>query len=136
MKRLGIFGGTFDPIHLGHLFIAEEAREELQLEEVLFGPARDPPHRPIEPSASAEDRLEMVRLAIAGNARFAESGIELARPGPSYTVDTLQAIREEQPEAEIFFIVGTDSVPELPNWHDPEGILRLAHLVAVERGGR
>lgn len=136
MTRLGVFGGTFDPIHNGHLFIAEEAAEELGLDRMLIVPARDPPHRQAEPSASAEDRLAMVKLAIAGNPRFEASRIELERDGPSYTVDTLAALRERHADTEIVFIIGMDSVPELPRWHDPEGILRLAHLVAVQRGGR
>ena len=96
VRSVGILGGTFDPIHIGHLAIAEEAREALGLERVLFVPAGLPPHKPDRRSRPAEDRLAMVRLAIAGNPAFALSRIELDRAGPSYTVDTLEALRDER----------------------------------------
>lgn len=135
MSRLGVFGGTFDPIHVGHLFIAEEARTRLDLDQVLFIPTGEPPHRADEPEASAPDRLAMVRLAITGNPRFEASALEVEREGPSYTVDTLRVLKEQRPGVELFFIVGMDSLSDLPKWHDPAGIVELACLVAVERGG-
>lgn len=135
MNRLGVCGGTFDPIHMGHLFIAEEAGSRLELDRVLFVPAREPPHRQEAPEASAAHRLAMVRLGVAGNPRFEVSLLEVERQGPSYTVDTLKVLRKAEPGSELFFIVGMDSLADLAKWHDPAGILGLARLVAVARGG-
>ena len=135
VSRLGVFGGTFDPIHNGHLFIAEEAADRLDLDSVEFIPSRTPPHRAQEPAASPVNRLEMVRAAIAHNGRFTASDAELVREGPSYTVDTLRGLRSERPDAEIYFIVGMDSLHDMPNWREPAEILSLAFIVAVERGG-
>ncbi|HEV7214200.1 MAG TPA: nicotinate-nucleotide adenylyltransferase [Chloroflexota bacterium] len=134
MKRLGILGGTFDPIHCGHLVIAEEARVRLDLEEVRFIPAGQPPHKVGRPVTAAADRLAMVRLAIAGNSAFSVSTMEIERPGPSYTVDTLAQIqREEGSDCALFFIVGGDALPDLLTWRDPDRLLELCTLVAFRR---
>jgi nicotinate-nucleotide adenylyltransferase len=135
ISRLGILGGTFDPIHHGHLAAAQEVAARLALSRVILIPARQPPHKEEEPGASAEHRLAMVRLAAAGNPMFDVSTLEIDRSGPSYTVDTLRILAKERMGAELFFIVGMDSLAELPRWHDPSGILRLARLVAVHRPG-
>jgi nicotinate-nucleotide adenylyltransferase len=132
--RLGILGGTFDPIHHGHLAIAEEAREALGLERVLFVPAARPPHKPGRPIAGAEDRLAMVRLAIAGNPAFEASRIELDRDGPSYTAETLQRLCD-QGARDLWFILSGEALAGLPGWHQPDRVLELARLAVVPRGG-
>ena len=134
--RIGILGGTFDPIHYGHLILAEEAWARLELDRVLFVPAREPPHKLLQPGSPAADRLYMVRLSIASNPHFDVSDIELERPGPSYTVDTLALLRQELgPQAELYFLMGLDSLVNLPTWHNPEGIIALAHLAVARRPG-
>jgi nicotinate-nucleotide adenylyltransferase len=137
--RLGILGGTFDPIHHGHLAIAEEAREALGLARVLFVPAAEPPHKPDRRIAPAEDRLAMVELAIAGNPAFAVSRIEMDRPGPSYTVETVAALAAEAravgDEPDLVFIMSGETLRELPTWHEPERLLDLCRLAVVPRGG-
>jgi nicotinate-nucleotide adenylyltransferase len=134
---VGIFGGTFDPIHHGHLLIAEEAREALGLERVLFVPAAAPPHKPSRPITPAEHRLAMVEAAIAGNPAFECSRVELERPGPSYTVDTLERIRHAVPglAGDPWFILSSEALAEFPAWHEPDRILALARLAVVPRGG-
>src|SRR5437870_4749134 len=106
--RLGIFGGTFDPVHLGHLILAEEAREQGRLEQVLFVPAARPPHKQEQPLTPFAQRVEMLSLALAGNPAFRIEQLERDRPGPSYTVDTLEELRRRQPDAELWLIVGSD----------------------------
>ena len=134
--RIGVLGGTFDPIHLGHLIIAEEARDRLDLEEVCFVPARDPWMKAGQPLTSGHDRLSMARLAMEDNPFFRVSTLELERPGPSYTVDTLRELQEDYgPEAQLFFILGSDAFVRFDEWKDPEGILGLATLVVVDRPG-
>ncbi|HXF52386.1 MAG TPA: nicotinate-nucleotide adenylyltransferase [Dehalococcoidia bacterium] len=132
--RVGVLGGTFDPIHIGHLVLAEQAREQLGLDEVLFVPAGDPWRKAGKRITPALDRRAMVELAIAGNPAFRCSSIEIDRAGPSYTVDTLATLRAERPEGELYFIVGEDALFDLPNWKDPARIVSLA-LVAVARRG-
>ncbi|HEX2094460.1 MAG TPA: nicotinate-nucleotide adenylyltransferase [Longimicrobiaceae bacterium] len=132
--RIGVFGGTFDPPHHGHLIVAGDVHAALGLTRLLFVPAAVPPHKQRTVRASAGVRLEMVRAAIRGDDRFEVEDLELRRPGPSYTVDTLRVLRERFPGAEIFFLIGADNVPEIPSWREPEEILRLARLVAVPRG--
>jgi nicotinate-nucleotide adenylyltransferase len=136
-ESLGILGGTFDPIHHGHLVIAEEARESLGLERVLFVPAATPPHKPGRPVTAAEHRLAMVELAVADNPAFRVSRLELDRGGRSYTVDTLAAIREQRgPDAEDpWFILSSEALAELPTWREPDRILGLCRLAVVPRGG-
>lgn len=127
-------GGTFDPIHLGHLRAAENAREALGLDLVAFVPAGVPPHRE-SPSASARDRFVMVCLATAGHPHFVASDRELERQGPSYTVDTLRALREEHPHDTLVLLVGSDAFAALPSWREPERIRELAQVAVVSRPG-
>jgi nicotinate-nucleotide adenylyltransferase len=130
-------GGSFDPIHIAHLAMAEHVREALELEQVLFVPAGDQPLKPGEGVAPVEHRVEMVRLAIRGNPHFALSEVDL-REGPSYTADTVRILSEEMggPErAALWFIVGADSLRTFPRWHDPETILLYARLAVVQRPG-
>jgi len=133
-ERLGVFGGTFDPIHLGHLRAAECARESLGLTRVLFLPAGQPPHR-ARALAAAFDRYAMVSLATAHNAFFAPSPLELGREGPSYTVDTLRALRAGSPRAEIFLVLGSDAFAEIGTWHAAAEVAAAATLVVIERPG-
>lgn len=133
MTRLGLLGGTFDPPHYGHLVAAQEVALRLHLDRVLFLPARQNPLKRGERSSPAEQRCEMVRLAIADNPIFELSRLDLDRPGPSYTADLLRSL--SGPDRSLFFVVGADILPELPRWREPEEILRLAHLAVVTRPG-
>lgn len=133
--RLGVFGGTFDPIHLAHLVLAEQAREQLRLDQVLFMPASIPPHKVGRTLSPSKIRLEMAELAVAGHPNFAVSDLELRRTGPSYTVDTLRTLREQHPEAEIFLLLGGDSLVDFPTWREPNEILTLAKLGVMKREG-
>jgi len=135
--RLGILGGTFDPIHLGHLLMAEMAREALRLERVLFVPAGDPPHKQNLPITAAHHRRKMVELAIENNPHFELCLIDLERPGPHYSVDTVRLIRKQYDvSAEAcFFIIGGDSLADLPIWHDPEKLVPLCRLAVAHRPG-
>jgi nicotinate-nucleotide adenylyltransferase len=136
VKRLGILGGTFDPIHHGHLVAAQEAHHQLQLDRVLFVPAGDPPHKPSRPISAARHRLRMVELAIAGRHEFGLSRVDVDRPGPHYTADTLALLREEWgPGVTLFFIEGTDALADLVAWHDPQRVIQQAELAVVERPG-
>lgn len=134
-QRIGVYGGTFDPIHLGHLVIAEFAREQFDLEQVLFVPSGNPPHKSKERITSPRQRLEMVQLAVAGNARFAVCDYEVCRDSISYTVQTLQHLKQTHPGAELYLILGADNLRELPNWHQPDAIAELAHLCFAARPG-
>jgi nicotinate-nucleotide adenylyltransferase len=133
-ERIGIMGGTFDPIHDGHLVAAEETAWALELDRVLFIPTYLPPHKH-EPVTSAAHRVAMVKVAIADNPVFELSTIEVERGGRSYTVDTLDQLHSIYPGAQFHLIVGMDSLEDLPEWHDPAGILRLARIAAVHRSG-
>jgi nicotinate-nucleotide adenylyltransferase len=130
---LGILGGTFDPIHLAHLRIAEEVREALALARVLFVPAADPPWK--RAAASFADRLEMVRLAVAAHPAFEASDLEGGRPGPSYTVETLEELQRRLPDQRLWFIVGADAFAEIDRWHHAERLFELAAFAVVERPG-
>ena len=135
---LGVFGGTFDPIHVAHLAVAQEAAEVLGLERVLFVPAGRPPHKAGLAITAGEHRLAMVELAIAGNERFAVDPLELQRPGPSYTVDTLEALCHPSsggPAPELTLIISTDAFLGLATWQDPRRILELARLAVAPRDG-
>jgi nicotinate-nucleotide adenylyltransferase len=133
--RLGLYGGTFDPIHVGHLAAAEEAAYRLRLDQVLFVPAVRQPLKDRRPGASAEDRLAMLRAAIDGNMRFGVSTLELERPAPSYTVETLRLLRQSHgPACELFLLVGVDAANTLQRWREPAEILRLTRLVVMSRG--
>ena len=134
--RIGVIGGTFDPIHLGHMLVAEEASARLELDRVLFVPAGAPPHKVGGGITDPEFRLEMVRLAISDHAHFGVSRIDVDRLGPSYTVDTIRLLRDEWGmDAEIYFLIGADSLVDLPIWHQPERLLRLCQVVALRRPG-
>ena len=137
VQRFGLLGGTFDPIHYGHLVIAEEVRTGLDLAEMVFVPAGQPPHKPGKTITEARYRLAMLELAIASNPHFTISTVEIERPGPSYTVDTLRLLHEQWgEETEIYFVIGWDSLEELTTWYNPRGVLeQLTYLVAVHRPG-
>ena len=130
---LGIFGGTFDPIHLAHLAVAEAARDALGLERVLFIPVHEPPHKRGQQVTDAVHRLAMVELAIAGNPAFGTSRIEIDRPGPSYTADTLEILAAENPD--LTLIVSVEAFVGLPTWHEPRRVLELARLAVAPRDG-
>jgi nicotinate-nucleotide adenylyltransferase len=133
--KIGVFGGTFDPPHLGHLVAAQEVHFRLGLDTVLWVPAAVPPHKASQTITPGPIRLEMVRAAIKGDNRFQASDMELRRVGPSYTVDTLRHLRDERPDDEMFLIVGADQLAELITWREPEAILELATLVGFARDG-
>jgi nicotinate-nucleotide adenylyltransferase len=134
--RIGIMGGTFNPPHLGHLICAQEAYLQLRLDRVLLIPARIPPHKPVEDEPGPDHRLELCRLAIRGDEqRFEVSDVEIAREGPSYTVDTLEELHSSAPDNELFLIVGGDIAAGLPRWREPERVLSLATLAVAKRRG-
>jgi nicotinate-nucleotide adenylyltransferase len=133
LPRVGILGGAFNPPHLGHLVCAQEARVQLELDRVVLVPVGEAPHRVLEDDPGAEARLAMTELAAEGDASLSVSRIELDRPGPSYTADTLAALRERAPEDELTLILGGDQAAALPSWHQPERVLELATVAAVER---
>lgn len=140
--KLGIFGGTFDPPHNGHLKIAHAAREALGLAQVVFIPARQPPHKlgvgnggSEEPVSPLESRLAMLELALSNHPEYVISLLEVERGGISYTVDTLRELRREAPDADIFFIMGMDSLVNLPTWHQPLEIVKLCRLAVLRRNG-
>ncbi|RNC72326.1 MAG: nicotinate (nicotinamide) nucleotide adenylyltransferase [Desulfuromonadales bacterium] len=133
--KTGILGGTFNPIHLAHLRIAEEVRDTFALDQVLFIPAAAPPHKPMTGELPFEVRCEMVRLATAGNPAFAVSDIEGLRAGKSYSIDTLRELRTERPGDEFFFVIGSDSFLDFGSWHEYDAIFALCNIVVVERPG-
>ena len=137
MRCVGLMGGTFDPIHYGHLVVAEEVRATLDLAEMVFVPTGQPPHKQEGTVTAAQHRFAMLELATASNLHFSISRIELDRPGPSYTVETLRLLREQWGrQTALYFIIGWDSLEELTTWHDPAGILQqLTYLVVVHRPG-
>jgi nicotinate-nucleotide adenylyltransferase len=135
LVSLGILGGTFDPPHYGHLILAENARAQLRLDHVLFVLAGQPPHKPDRPVTPAHHRVAMVEAAIAGNPAFATSRVDLDRAGPHYTVETLALLQQEYPGAELFFLIGADSLAEFLNWRDPAEIVRQARLAVMRRPG-
>jgi nicotinate-nucleotide adenylyltransferase len=134
-KNLGVLGGTFNPVHYGHLAAAEEVRERLKLDRILFIPSFLPPHKHDEEMPSAAARLEMVRLAVAENAHFTVSDIEVQRGGRSYTLDTLQSLRSMHPLAGLFFITGIDSFLDIRSWYQWEKLLALSAFVVLSRPG-
>ncbi len=135
----GVMGGTFDPVHMGHLAVAEEAREALGLSRVLFVPAGVPPHKPDGAEASAADRVAMVELAIAGNPAFAMSRVDVDRPGPSYTSDTIALLATEaagsERSADLVLILSAETLAGLPSWHDPRGLVEQCRVAVVPREG-
>jgi nicotinate-nucleotide adenylyltransferase len=132
--RVGVLGGTFDPIHIGHLILAEEARDQLGLDLVYFVPAGNPPHKQGRRLAPVEARVRMAELAVAGNDAFRVSRVDADRAGPHYTVDMVQIIQDRLPPGcELFFLMGFDSLTELPTWHEPARLVAACHLVALTR---
>lgn len=132
---IGIFGGTFDPIHVAHLAVAEAARDAVGLTRVVFVPAGEPPHKRGRTISAAADRLAMVRAGVAGNDGFAVSRMELDRDGPSFTVDTLRDLRAGEPSADFALVLSAEAFLELPTWHEPAAILELAALIVAPRDG-
>jgi len=131
---LGIFGGTFDPIHIGHLILVEEARYRLGLNQVMLAPAADPPHKRQQGKSPAEHRIRMVELAIADNPHLALSRIDVDRPGPHYTLDMVRLLQAQHgPGVEFFFLMGLDSLVDLPTWHRPAELMQQCRLVAFSR---
>jgi nicotinate-nucleotide adenylyltransferase len=133
--KLGVFGGTFDPPHLGHLALAEEARDQLHLDCVLWVIAGQSPLKQDRPLSPPETRAAMVQAAILGNPGFALSRVDLDRPGPHYTVETVRLLRRAFPQAEFFFLMGEDSLRDLPRWRDPAGLIEMAWLAVSQRPG-
>ena len=133
--RIGIFGGSFDPVHQGHLVVAECCREQARLDRVVFVPAATQPFKQDRVLADGQHRAEMLGLAVGGNPAFAVSTVELDRGGVSYTVDTLAALQAAHGADELLLILGPDALASLPDWREPARILDLAHVLAVERSG-
>jgi nicotinate-nucleotide adenylyltransferase len=132
--RIGIYGGTFDPVHFGHLLLAEQCREQCRLDQVWFMPAGAPPHKQEWAITPGATRAEMLEFAVAGSPSFVVQRLEIKRSGPSYTVETLRELRLQHPEDELFFLIGADSLHDLPTWREPREIAALATLVVVNRG--
>lgn len=135
IMKIGILGGTFNPIHYGHLILGEQVLGQLGLDKVIYVPSFIPPHKKHDGVAPAPDRLKMVHLAAARNAHFSVSDIEIRRRGKSYTVDTLREIKKQYPAADLFFICGSDLVAEIPTWKDVDDIYKLARFVLAKRPG-
>ena len=133
MQSMGIFGGTFDPPHLGHLILAAEARAQLGLERLLWVLTPDPPHKQGQSIAPLEQRLEMVKLAIADDPQFEISSVELDRPGPHYALDTVQILAGQNPGVNLVYLMGGDSLRDLPDWHRPADFVSACHLIGVMR---
>ncbi len=134
MRRVGILGGTFDPPHIGHLVLAEYAVTALTLDEVLFVPAADPPHK-WRVRVNIEHRLPMLQRAIADNPRFSISRVDIDRTGPHYTVDMVRILQGQQPDTEFFFLMGGDSLYNLPKWYQPRDLIALCKLAVMARPG-
>jgi nicotinate-nucleotide adenylyltransferase len=128
---IGVFGGTFDPPHIGHCILAEEARQCLELDLVLWVPAGQPPHKPDWPISSIEDRLQMVNAITTSNASFALSRVDVDREGPHYSKDTLQHLQESLPDAKLVYLIGADSLRDLPTWQDPQLFVERTHAIGI-----
>jgi nicotinate-nucleotide adenylyltransferase len=135
MRRIGVFGGTFDPVHLGHLILAEQCREQGRLDEVWFVPSARPPHKLARPLTPFGQRAEMLALAVAGNPAFRVDLSEKDRPGPSFTVDTLAEFRSRHADCAFFLLIGSDMLKDLPSWRDPVHLVENAGLLVVTRPG-
>lgn len=134
--RIGIFGGTFDPPHLGHLILAAEAVDSLQLDKMLWVLTPDPPHKQSQMISPAEDRMAMTKRMVECSPSFEFSDIEFRRPGPHYALDTVNALRLENPGSELFYVIGGDSLRDIPTWHKPtEFILACDHILVMQRPG-
>ncbi|CAN5215494.1 nicotinate-nucleotide adenylyltransferase [soil metagenome] len=134
MKKIGLYGGTFDPIHCAHLILARDAAEQLLLDEVIFVPAAVSPHKLDEAQTPAAIRLEMLQAALAGERRFTVHEAELHRPPPSYTIDTVEQFRRAHPDDQVFYLVGSDHLPRLHTWHRFSDLQELVQFVVLERG--
>jgi nicotinate-nucleotide adenylyltransferase len=136
LMNIGILGGTFNPIHIGHLVMGQVALEKIGLDKVIFIPSNIPPHKNIRRLASARHRYEMVKLSISDNPHFAVSDLEIRRPGKSYTIDTVVALKKEYPsQTRFYFIIGGDSVDTLSGWKDIERLKKMVKFVALNRPG-
>lgn len=135
LKRLGVFGGTFDPPHIGHLLLAETARIALDLEQILFLPVGDPPHKNGCDVSLAHHRITMTRLAIANNPAFVLDTTDVDRPAPHYTATLLPILHSRYPQADMWLVLGSDSLQDLPNWHYPHDLLNQCRLAVLERPG-
>jgi nicotinate-nucleotide adenylyltransferase len=136
VQKIGLFGGSFDPVHLGHLLVAQAAREELQLDRLFFIPAAQSPFKPDSTPTSSAERLRLLRLGLAGKSWCEIDEQELQRGGVSYTITTLRDYHQRFPEAKIFYLIGGDHVQKLPAWRDAEELARLAEFVVVPRPGQ
>ena len=135
MKKIGIFGGTFDPIHNGHLILARDALEQLHLDSVLFIPAALSPHKLGQKPATADRRVEMLRAAIEGEPRFCLDELELTRAAPSYTFDTIEALKRREPDSEFVCLIGEDNVAQLPTWHRFAELSQMVRFAVLDRTG-
>ncbi len=133
--KIGIFGGTFNPLHIGHLILAEEAREKLGLEKIIFVPANLPPHKDNRDIAAGSHRLKMLKLSIKGNKYFGVSDIEIRRQGRSYTIDTIREFKQKYPADELYFIIGSDLLKYLDEWKDLAEINKMVKFIAATRPG-
>src|SRR5258706_4232754 len=134
--RLGLLGGSFNPLHNGHLAIARQTRKALGLDQVLFVPTGLPPHKPNGSLAPAKDRYEMVRLAIASDPSLAISDVEVRRPGKSFSIDTIRLLQQEYgAETQLFFLIGLDAFLDFPSWREPQTLLELCRFVILSRPG-
>jgi nicotinate-nucleotide adenylyltransferase len=133
--RIGIFGGTFDPVHLGHLVLAEQCRDHAKLDRVWFLPSAHPPHKADQPVTRFEQRCEMVELAIAGHPAFRVERIEKELPPPSYTAETLAVLLHRHPADEFLLLMGADQLPDLPGWYEPRRVVEQAGIVMIPRPG-
>ena len=134
--RIGLFGGSFNPIHFGHLIVARALRERLNLNQVIFLPSRRPPHKNVMMLAESQHRGEMVRLAIGGEEGFAFDNFDLAREGPCYTIETVAHFREQFPSAELYWFIGADSFMDLPTWHRASELVSKCSIVTAARSGK
>jgi len=133
MKKIGIMGGTFNPIHMAHLMLAEQAYEQFQLDKILFMPTKKPPHKSLKEIISDEHRINMILKAIEGNPHFELSTLEVEREGTTYTVDTLTYLRSLNKEEEYYFIIGGDSLFDIESWKEPSRVFQLSHILASNR---
>jgi nicotinate-nucleotide adenylyltransferase len=136
VQRIGLLGGSFNPVHLGHLLVAQAAREELQLSRLFFIPAAESPFKPGLPLAPAEQRLRLLRLALAGQTACEIDDQEIKRAGVSYTIDTVRDCVRRSPGAQLFYLIGADHVPQLPKWRDADELARLVEFVVLPRPGQ
>lgn len=134
MKKIGVYGGTFDPIHYAHLILAREALEKLALDEIIFVPAAVSPHKLTQTSSNAATRVAMLRAAIAGEAQFCLDEMEINRPPPSYTIDSLMALKQRHPHDEFYCLIGSDNLPRLETWHRFAELREMTQFIVLHRG--